>query len=324
MKDLGLSSRGALPQLLVTSRGARFTSFVYSSNTQMPVTLTLDTQSMSFQIEAGATTSKSFQTQNISSESVQFLASDKEVVPMAIDTRKDLAKPKFIYLYYYGSNGIVNAPTYNRKAQLVLELGGAVVNLGARGGIERGAKWYKMGMKDRTRTAQDVIEAVQFLKQKFGDAQLKVAAAGRSYGGMMTNAVMARAGSAIDLYSSVAGVSDLELYLSDFHGKIAWDDMGFMRDRKGQIIDSPEARMRLRAWSPLNQIANLTSMSPAIFFTAENDERTNPTQTYLIANRLQEKFPKQSILMLEYPKAGHNARADIADEAIFIAKVFGL
>lgn len=316
-----LSGRGALPASVNGGIQSRSISFVYSALETPPITLSYDFSTRAVSVLPNAKT-PDFNGNLIESRIMNFKSFDGTEVPLQVYSKKGAGVPKFYYLYFYGSNGVVNASTYNIKFQNMLELGGAVALVGVRGGGEKGADWYKLGMKNRLASAADVAWAARSLKSLHA-GNVPVVAAGRSYGGMLTNVVMTHFSSDIDIFVPIVGVTDTDYYLTDYHGSIGWDDLGFGRDRHGQIVDSKSTRRKLRSWSPARNVNKMTTLGGAILFTAESDERTGPHQTYLMTELLRRKFPTRPVLMVE-SKGGHASRVEATDEATFIATFLGI
>lgn len=318
----GLPGRGTLPSVLSGGPQSKKVSFVFSSIELPSVTLSYDLKSRTL-AKLPSLKVPVFSGQLIESKVDTFKSFDGVDVPIQIYKRKDLSIPKFYYLYFYGSNGALNSSGYNMKFQHMLELGGSVALVGVRGGGERGAEWYKSGMNDRMTSIQDVTYASRWLKSLHSGTKMPVVAAGRSYGGMLANAVMTQFSEDFDVFVPIVSIADLEYFMTDYFGTIGWDDLGFNRDNDGQIIDTPIARQKLRTWSPVLNVDKMKSLGAAIFFTADRDERTGPHQTYLMTELLKRKFPNSPVYMFE-AKGGHMARSEHVDEATFVAAILGI
>lgn len=319
---LGLPLRGSVPALLVGGEQSNRAEFSYSAIETPAVTLSYDVSAKKFTALTNTRT-VAFDGWRVDSDLLLIKSFDGQKIPVQYYKRSDQLAPEFVYIYYYGSNGVVNASTFNKKFQLMLELGGAVALVGTRGGGELGAKWYRQGMQDRLGSVKDVVWAARWLKANRVIVGNRVVASGRSYGGMLTNAVLAHYSADFDIFVPTVPVADLGYYMTDYHGSIGWDDIGFDRDADGQIVDTPEVRRKVLEFSPAHNIRKMTSLGAVISFTADQDERVGPHQTYLMTSILQKRFPQSAVYMFE-AKGGHNARAEAVDEATFIAKTFGL
>lgn len=317
-----LPGRGSLPAVLSGGPQSKKVSFTYSSIELPSVTLLYDLNSRTL-TPLPSLKSPVFSGNLIDSRVETFKSFDGTEIPIQIYNRKDIQTPKFYYLYYYGSNGVLNSSGYNLKFQHMLELGGAVALVGVRGGGERGASWYKSGMNDRMTSIQDVAFASRWIKSFHSGIKMPVVAAGRSYGGMLTNAVMTQFSDDFDIFVPIVSIADLEYFMTDYFGAIGWDDLGFNRDQDGQIIDSPMARQILRNWSPALHVDKMKTLGGVILFTAERDERTGPHQTYLMTELLRRKFPNSPVYMFE-SNGGHMARSEHIDEATFVAALLGI
>lgn len=323
LEELGLPGRGTLPVNFVGNSSSSKVSFTYSAIEQPTVTIIYEIDKKLKHV-LKSSNNDSFNSKLINSKVALFSSFDHAKVPLQIYKRKDISTPKFAYFYYYGSNGILNASGFNKKFQFVLELGGLVVLVGARGGGEYGADWYKQGMSNRFKTIHDVAFASRFIKTQFPSIGSNVVATGRSYGGMLTNALIAHYASEFNLFIPVVGLSDLDYYKSDYHGSIGWDDLGYDRDSRGQIIDTKAKQAELDNWSPIKNLQKIKNFDASIIsFTTDNDERTGPHQTYVMTNELQKIFPSNRVFMFEH-RGGHVARAELVDEATFIATIYGI
>lgn len=265
-----------------------------------------------------------FDASRIKLEKHMVKSKDGTPVPVSLFTRTDMA-PKFGYVFYYGYIGIANFAGWNRKIQLVLEMGGAVMLVHHRGGGEQGVSWQLNVKRNRLPAYEDTVAAARWMKAYTGVQ--KLVATGRSFGGMHTLGLLAHHTNEFDLYSSVVPVSDVVEFLDrGSFGYFAGDDFGVFRNAVGEAIYDQAFYAELKKWSPLHQIENMTTLKPTIVFSADTDERVDPEQAYFVVEALKRKFPNDhdKIYLFEEKQNGHNARTELVDEMVFIGKHFGI
>lgn len=273
---------------------------------------------------SGANPAIPFDASRIKFEKHMVKSKDGTLVPVSLFTRTDMA-PKFGYVFYYGYIGIAQFGWWNRKVQLALDMGGAVLMVHHRGGGEQGVDWQLDVKRDRLPAYEDTVAAARWMKAYTGVQ--KLVATGRSFGGMHTLGLLAHHTNEFDLYSSVVPVSDIVEFLDrGSFGYFACDDFGVFRNAVGETIYDQAFYAELKKWSPLHQIENMTTLKPTIVFSADTDERVDPEQSYFVIEALKRQFPNDhdKIYLYEEKQNGHNARTELVDEMVFIGKHFGI
>jgi len=127
------------------------------------------------------------------SERVWATAKDGIKVPISLVYRKDLKKPDGsnpLYIYSYGSYGMILSPTFASNRLSLLDRGVVMALAHIRGGGDLGKPWHDAGrMLNKMNTFTDFITCTEFLiANKYG-ARDKVVMEGGSAGGLLMGAV---------------------------------------------------------------------------------------------------------------------------------------
>ncbi len=320
--DFQLPDRGTL-SLLTGDRESRAGDFTYQA-------VNLPTQTLRFDAATDSITllpsdSVPFNGTRVQSTLHYYRSRDGVRIPLQVFSRIDTpASPTFAYLHIYGNIGIATGPLFNRKFQLMLELGGVVAVANIRGGGEFGLPWQKAGTFTKWKSLEDIAAAAQWLRKEYPSIGRRLALSGRSFGGMNTMACYVYLQEHFDVFTPVVSVSDPEAFLGE-NGWWAVDDFGFRRKRGGDIFDEVGARKRMATWNPLRGVPKLKSPKPLLAFSGEFDLRVQPDQTTRFVEALIKRFGSDApVYMIETEKIGHNGRAEFAEEAAFIARQFGI
>jgi prolyl oligopeptidase len=320
------SARGDFSEF-TGSRKSQVTYFTYSSLAESPQTFALDMSGLSLKKMPSAQPSPiSFS--KIDSKLTSYQSFDGVQVPIETYFRNDIReKPKFVFLFYYGSIGIANNPWFNRVYHLALEMGGMVAIAHIRGGGELGMKWQMAAKRDRMIAIKDIAWASRWLKQNVQIAGDRIVASGRSFGGMHTYASYVHFNDDMSLFVPVVPVSNAVDFLSGGHfGWMAGDDFGVQRDQNGSAVWSKGEVDNLKLWDPfanLNKL-NLSKIKPMISFTGSTDERVDSYQTYAMTYWLQKNAGAQAPIYMYQNRGGHTNRGDYLMTFAFIAQNFGL
>lgn len=324
--DLGFGNLGMLSGFTYDSMAQKI--YVGLNETRVPNTnfaIDLTSGVMTEHKPAGGSNpSVPFDSSRIKFEKHMVKSADGTLVPVTLFTRTDMA-PKFGYVFYYGYIGSAQFGWWNRKVQLALDMGGAVMMVHHRGGGEQGVGWQLDVKRNRLPAYEDTVAAARWMKSYTGVQ--KLVATGRSFGGMHTLGLLAHHTDEFDLYSSVVPVSDIVEFLDrGSFGYFAGDDFGVFRTATGETIYDQAFYTELKKWSPLHQIQNMKSLKPTIVFAADTDERVDPEQSYFAVEALKRRFPKEhdKIYFFEEKQNGHNARTELVDEMVFIGHHFGI
>ena len=331
--DFGLPNEGTL-SLMSGGPLSRRAYFTYSSVTLPTQTLQFDVATLSF--KKLPSSQVDFDGSKVRREWVQYPSDDGTMIPMDLYFRSNEPVdsafssqpqiiPKFAYLYSYGSIGIANTPSFNRKFQLMLELGGMIAIPHTRGGGEFGLAWQLSGSVNKWKMFEDVRSASRFLQAHYPSVSGRVALTGRSYGGMMTLTEYTHFQDDFSIFTPVVSVSDPIAFLFAEQGWWAIDDFHFKRDQAGQIIYDQKRIAEIDSWSPLRAVEKLATLKPLMAFSEQYDTRAGAQQTTRFVRAVQNKFGKHSpVYMIELANGGHSARAEVALEATFIAQHFSV
>lgn len=321
--DLGLFDVGTLSIPITASKFGKSATFSYSEIRIPPETIKIDLEKLTAE-RLPLTKPLAVDSSKIKYELKWLTSKDGSRFPIEIFSRTDVKDPAYAYVYYYGYIGLTQFSMWNRKFQLALELGAPVVIVHHRGGGELGRDWQLSVKIDRLKSLEDTVTAARWLRKNLGIK--KLAASGRSFGGMHTLELMAHHTDEFDAYVPVVPVSDVDEFLSrGSFGFYAPDDFGIERDNTGAPLDTPEWREKLLRWSPLANLDKMSHLPPVMLFAGDHDERVNPEQAYYAAEALNTKFPGNSMVYLYSEKNnGHNGRTEFLDEAAFLARTFGV
>ncbi|MCC7405185.1 MAG: S9 family peptidase [Bdellovibrionales bacterium] len=322
LSDVGLPDVGAVGGF-VAGKFSKSAFLVYNEFRVPPTTLKIDLDSLKLERLPNAAPAP-LDASRIRYSMEWVTSQDGTPVPITVFTRTDLPKPKFGYLFYYGYIGIPQFSWWNRKIQMALEMGAAVVMVHHRGGGEQGVQWQMSVKVDRMPSLEDSVAAGRWMRKNLGVD--KIVVTGRSFGGMHSMELLTHYAQEFDAFVPVVGVSDVNEFLSAGpFGFYAVDDFGLPRDKKGNPLDTPEWRQALAKWSPLANLNRLTQLKPTLIFAADHDERTGPEQSYYMVEALNQKFPgNQLVYFYEEKNNGHNARSEFVDESAFLGRVFGI
>jgi prolyl oligopeptidase len=322
-RDVGWPDLGAF-SLATGNFQSQAGYLTYSATTLPTETLKLDVATSVFSVVPGRPIA--FDGSKIKTESRTYVARDGTRIPVQVFTRTDVATPpSFAYLFVYGNIGVANLPTFNRKFQLMLELGGMVAIPNVRGGGEQGLWWQWAGVFDKWRTLNDIADASRWLKASYSSIGDRVVLSGRSYGGMMTMAEYVYCQDDFALFTPVVGVSDPVAMHTEEQGWVYPDDLGYPRDHRGQVIDCARCDQVLASYAPLYGVATLGAAKPIMAFSAQYDTRVTSSQTLRFIEALHARFGEAApVYVIEHENVGHNGRAEVVDEAVFVARELGI
>jgi oligopeptidase B len=179
-------------------------------------------------------------------------ADDGVKVPMTVVYREGALKdgPAPLILYGYGSYGANSDPHFNPYHLPLLEKGIIFVTAQVRGGSEMGRGWYEDGkMQNKRNTFTDFITAAKFLIEKGYTSSSKMAALGRSAGGLLVGAAANMAGELFQVI--VPGVPFVDVVTTMLDATIPlttleWDEWG--------NPENPEDYFYMKSYSPYDNV----------------------------------------------------------------------
>jgi prolyl oligopeptidase len=216
---------------------------------------------------------------------VFYPSKDGTKIPMFITHRKGipLNGQHPCLLYSYGGFNISRIPEFKAENLPFYLSGGiyAVANL--RGGSEYGEEWHKAGMLEKKQNVfDDYIAAAEYLiKEKYTRPE-KLAATGRSNGGLLIGAVMNQRPELFAVALPVVGVMDM-LRFHKFTIGWAWvSEYG--------SSDNAEQFKFLYPYSPYHNLKPNLPYPATMVMTAQRDDRVVPAHSYKYTARLQQQY----------------------------------
>ncbi|MFC0581699.1 S9 family peptidase [Micrococcoides hystricis] len=182
-------------------------------------------------------------------------AADGTKIPLSVmrhkDVKQDGTAPMFIY--GYGSYEISIDPSFSIPRLSLLDRGVVYVVAHIRGGGELGRSWYTEGKKlHKMRSFTDFVDATRYMGSTGWIDPEKVAAAGRSAGGLLMGAITNLAPelykliiAGVPFVDPLTSILDPELPLS----ALEWEEWG-------NPITDPEVYEYMRSYSPYENITD--------------------------------------------------------------------
>jgi len=276
--------------------------FSFTSFTQPNTIYTLN-------IESGKTAlykqpKVAFDSEKYVTKQVWYKSKDGTKVPMFISHKKGLKMDgqRPTLLYGYGGFDISILPSFNTTrlsmAPIFMENDGIFVVANIRGGGEFGSEWHKAGTKENKQNVfDDFIAGAEYLIDNNYTSSDKLAAYGRSNGGLLIAACLVQRPDLFKVALPAVGVLDM-LHYEDFTIGWAWaSDYGSVKDEA--------AYHYLKAYSPLHNAAP-QNYPATLITTADHDDRVVPAHSFKFAAALQEAQTGEAPIMIRVgTSAGH-------------------
>ncbi|MEO0998706.1 MAG: prolyl oligopeptidase family serine peptidase, partial [Pseudomonadota bacterium] len=255
-------------------------------------------------------------------------SADGTLIPLWLIHRQSLTRDgdNPTLLYGYGGFNISLTPWFNAAHMLWVDMGGLLAIPNLRGGGEYGQAWHQAGTKlDKQNVFDDFVAAARWLIDNDYTTSERLAAMGRSNGGLLVGATMTQAP---DLFAATlpgVGVLDMLRYHTASANARAWSsDYGLSEDA--------EEFGALRAYSPLHNVVYGTCYPATLVTTANLDDRVVPWHSYKFGAALQAaQGCDNPVLVRVETRAGHGAGKpkwmrieDYADQLAFLVKHLGL
>jgi len=207
-------------------------------------------------------------------------------------------------LYGYGGFDISVLPIFNRTRlnlfPVVMENDGICAVANIRGGGEFGTEWHKAGTKLKKQNSfNDFLAAAEYLISNQFTSSEKLAAYGRSNGGLLIGACMTQRPDLFQVAMPAVGVLDMLRY-HKFTIGWAWEaDYG--------TSDDPEQFDNLLSYSPVHNVVS-GNFPATLITTADHDDRVVPAHSFKFAAELQAKQKtKVPVLIRIDTRSGHGA-----------------
>ena len=254
------------------------------------------------------------------SERIQATAPDGTKIPISLVYKKGLKKPGGNpgYLYAYGAYGdFETGPSFDICWLSLLDRGFVCAVAHVRGSGDLGKKWHDQGrVLNKINTFTDYIACAEHLIRKGYVAAGRLAAEGRSAGGLLMGAVTTMRP---DLFKVViAGVPFIDAITTELDDTIPlsepeWEEWGNPRIRKHYLY--------FKKYSPYDRVEGREY--PNILITAGwNDSRVQYWEPTKFAAKLRELKTDSNLLLLKTDfGAGHHGttgRFDVLKDEAFL------
>ncbi|MCP5370089.1 MAG: S9 family peptidase [Rickettsiaceae bacterium] len=213
------------------------------------------------------------------------------------DSLQNHQKPLIIYAY--GGFGISTRPNFNPAIVKFIMNGGIYVVAHIRGGGYKGKEWHKEGAGiNKINSINDIIKVSEFLIDSNYTNDNLLALRGGSHGGLV---VAAAAIKRPDLFKAV--IPEMGVYdMLDFENYTVGN---LHRYEFGSVNNKVEFN-NLLSYSPYQNIKEGVNYPNMLIFTAINDERVPPFQSFKFAAALQNNPGQENLILLRtLKKAGH-------------------
>ncbi|WP_073307998.1 prolyl oligopeptidase family serine peptidase [Flavobacterium terrae] len=199
----------------------------------------------------------------------------------------------------YGGFGIINGPKYDTGLLHFMDKGGIYAFAEIRGGGERGKNWHKKGSGiNKINCLNDFIDATEFLiKEKYTNSN-KLAISGGSHGGLVVGYAMTERPDLYKLALPKVGVYDVVNKFDHTVGIYHYEEYG-----NPNIEEEFNAILK---YSPLHKIKEGINYPKTVVFTADNDDRVPPFQSYKFVAALKNRAAQKRTILLSVNKGlGH-------------------
>ncbi|MDB5718663.1 MAG: family peptidase [Sphingomonas bacterium] len=255
-----------------------------------------------------------FDASNMTVEQRFATAKDGVRIPYFLVRRKDVTGPVPALVHAYGGFRSAQTPSYLTEepyragptALFWVEEGNAYILANIRGGGEYGPAWHDATVREKHQTAFDDFYAVaEDLVRTGVSAAGRIAASGRSNGGLLVGAAMTQRP---ELYGAVvmgSPLTDMKRY-SHLLAGASW--MGEYGDP-----DKPEDWAFIRRYSPYQALKPGVRYPAPFIYTSTKDDRVHPGHARKFAARLQQFG--SPFYYYEALEGGHAAGADRKEDA---------
>ncbi len=251
-------------------------------------------------------------------------SADGTLIPLWLIHRRSLTPDgdNPALLYGYGGFNISLTPWFNAAHMLWVDMGGLLAIPNLRGGGEYGQAWHRAGTKlDKQNVFDDFLAAARWLIDNDYTNGERLAAMGRSNGGLLVGATMTQAPELFAATLPGVGVLDMLRYHTASANARAWSSDYGLSENAGEFA-------ALHAYSPLHNVVDGTCYPATLVTTANLDDRVVPWHSYKFGAALQAaQGCADPVLVRVETRAGHGAGKpkwmrieDYADQLAFLVK----
>ncbi|GAA3716960.1 prolyl oligopeptidase family serine peptidase [Streptomyces tremellae] len=250
-----------------------------------------------------------------------YWASDSVPVTLFLLSRGDADDgPRPLMITGYGGFGVLMRPSYRPMAYAWATAGGVFAVACVRGGGEGGRAWHEAGSGPfgRTRAADDLNDAAEWLIREGWTDRTRLAAFGASNGGLLVTAAVTRRP---DLYAAVAvngPLTDMVRY--DRFG------LGSTWTKEYGTPDGPRQTAALLELSPYHRVTPGVRYPATLLCGAADDTHTGAEHVRKMCAALQQATAGPPVLMRRDHEAPHGSTSSAleADILTFLAHHTGL
>ncbi|NPA47769.1 MAG: S9 family peptidase [Thermococci archaeon] len=204
-------------------------------------------------------------------------ATSKDGTPIHYFTVKGQGKDrKKAWVFGYGGFNIALTPRFFPQAIPFIRRGGTFVMANLRGGSEYGEEWHRAGMRENKQNVFDDFIAVL---EKLKGEGYKVAAWGRSNGGLLVSATLVQRPDVMDAALIGYPVIDMLRFHRLYIGSVWVPEYG--------DPDDPKDREFLLRYSPYHNVKP-ASYPPTLIYTGLHDDRVHPAHALKFFMKLRE------------------------------------
>jgi prolyl oligopeptidase len=230
-----------------------------------------------------------------------YRSKDGTEIPMFVARKKSTGPGAPALLYGYGGFNISMTPGFSPAILDWMEMGGVYAVANLRGGGEYGKIWHDAGRLERKQNVfDDFISAGEYLISSGISAKGRLAAMGRSNGGLLIGAVVNQRPDLFAAANPAVGVMDMLRFNRFTAGRYWVDDYG----DPGKEADFHV----LRAYSPYHNVKAGADYPAIMVTTADTDDRVVPGHSFKYTAALQaaEIGARPHLIRIE-TRAGHGS-----------------
>jgi len=219
---------------------------------------------------------------------------------------------KKVWVFGYGGFNIALKPRFFPHVIPFIKRGGTFVMANLRGGSEYGEEWHRAGMRENKQNVFDDFIAVLEKLKKEG---YKVAAWGRSNGGLLVSAVLVQRPDVMDAALIGYPVIDMLRFHKLYIGSVWIPEYG--------NPDDPKDREFLLKYSPYHNVKP-QKYPPTLIYTGLHDDRVHPAHALKFAKKV--KDLGAPVYLRVETKSGHMGASpetrikELTDLLAFVAK----